>query len=118
MQQDLPIHKDMGAARPRDSRARKDLRGPIQDAELGRRSHFDQAPASRPHGERQAGAMEPVGGRQEKLPGQKHCVEEPGIMTYKKVYAWVLEDRAAYDPPRPYRPKKGGGCLEKAGLKI
>ena len=43
----------------------------------------------------------------------KHCVEDLTIIKYKKVYAWVLEDRVSYDHPRPYTAKKGAVVWRK-----
>ena len=43
----------------------------------------------------------------------KHCVEDLSILKYGKVYAWVLEDKLAYEVPRPYDAKRGSVVWRK-----
>ena len=37
----------------------------------------------------------------------KHCIEDLSTVKYRKVYAWVLEERTAYVKPLPYTFKRG-----------
>ena len=44
---------------------------------------------------------------------EKHCVEDFDVLKYRQVYAWVLEDKVAYENPRPYEAKRGSVVWRK-----
>merc|ERR1712146_119406 len=41
------------------------------------------------------------------LHAEKHCIKDLSIVTYRKVFAWVLQDATRYDQPKPYKHPQG-----------
>ena len=46
----------------------------------------------------------------------KHCIHDLSLVQYPKVYAWVLANKVAYDPPKPFRQKRG--CVKWQKLEL
>lgn len=37
----------------------------------------------------------------------KHCIQDVSIVTYRRIYAWVLQDAMRYPEPTPYKHPRG-----------